>query len=303
MVISQDSDWPEALPPESELAGAWGTGCLLTSGLARRPILTIDDVLDMVCDGRARHPHFVVNEGNMPLPATRYTSSRVVAGTQVPGYLRLDQIEAALARGASLQINAVHEYVPAVADVCRVVAERTGLEAAAVAFLSPPGRGALALHQDPVHVVALQAEGSKHWKVYEPFEGQDAAGPVRLPVGASPAIETVMTPGSVVYMPPGRPHRAACEDDWSLHVSIVLTPVTTHQVVRARLEELLGQIPEREVHRRWGPADPGTVKSAVEELAAGLSATDWQARDGGAGPTTDPRTQRESLARLLKAGS
>src|SRR5260221_364180 len=88
-VTAHDAGWPKALPPEAELAAAWGTECLLAAVPTLQPVLTIDDVLEQITDGRARHPHFVVTEDSMPMPTARYTTTRVVAGTFVPATTRV----------------------------------------------------------------------------------------------------------------------------------------------------------------------------------------------------------------------
>src|SRR5690606_7801732 len=90
---------------------------------------------------------------------------------KVIGRLDLDRVEEFLSDGSSTVLYKVHEFSPAVRRVCRLLQGRTGRHTEAVAFLSPPGRGALSLHQDNVDVIVIQTSGSKRWRIFDHFTG------------------------------------------------------------------------------------------------------------------------------------
>ncbi|MEU3778667.1 cupin domain-containing protein, partial [Streptomyces sp. NPDC032472] len=278
--------WPRLLPPAESLRTAWGKRTTLHPGHGRGypPPLTVRDVHALLCDGRARFPQVVLLKDGSPVPPKTYTAARRIIGTDVPNFLRLEKVEALLGDGASLQLNDLQEYWPPARELCRALADRTGLETSAVAFLSPPGRGAFVLHQDPVHVVVVQAAGTKRWEVYGPFEGQDSPGPVSAPAGAVPEHRMTLSAGDLCYMPPGRPHRAESEETWSLHVSITSVPRTVRKTLRALFEETIASVPDAELPALWSEGEPDPLPDAVKALVAGVADAATGERSAERGP-------------------
>lgn len=292
--------WPEEFPPDTTLARYWGSDCLKES---RRPsvtsVMTIDDLMGVISDTRARTPHLSVYLEGRPVEQQRYTVTRNVGGSLGTGFLNHGALRALLADGASLKLSALHEYWPPADRLRRQVQARTGLSAAVAAILSPPGVGAFVLHQDVEHVFVLQTYGSKRWQVYRPFPGQSSVGSVSRPEGVEPAHDTRLTAGDFFYVPSGWPHVAACTDEWSLHVTTSIRPVLAAEVIRPRVNALLADLAMREI----SPSPFGelvdtapAVAAVVGDLARQLEKTPWEVRPV---PPVPPDNTEAELRMLL----
>ncbi|RKS09266.1 cupin superfamily protein [Nocardiopsis sp. Huas11] len=270
-------DWPSALPGEEELAAHWGRDCFTATGTGAAGLFTLRDVHEVLCDSRTTSEYVALStKEHRKVDAVEYTmrDETVVerVSKRVIGRLDLDRVEDFLADGSSLVLYRVHEFHPAIRRICRLLQSRTGRLAEAVAFLSPPGRGALPLHQDDVDVIVLQTSGTKRWRIFDPFDAQKGAGLVTVPEGVRPAHRLTLTPGNTCYMPAGRPHQALSCDDWSLHISITAWPVQPAQVLARNLGRVLSDLPKADLYTRWdgGFADRSALEHAADAAARAM---------------------------------
>ncbi|MGQ4267044.1 JmjC domain-containing protein [Nocardiopsis changdeensis] len=270
-------DWPSALPAEEDLAAHWGRDCFTVSGTGAAGLFTLRDVHDVLCDSRTTSEYVALStKDHRKVDAVEYTvrDESVVerVSGRVIGRLDLDRVEGFLADGASLVLYRVHEFHPAIRGICRLLQSRTGRLAEAVAFLSPPGRGALSLHQDDVDVIVLQTSGSKRWRIFGHFDGQDEPGLVTVPEGVRPEHRLTLTPGDACYMPAGRPHQALSTDDWSLHISITAWPVKPVDVLARTLGRVLSDLPAADLYTTWdgGFSDRSALEDAADAAARAM---------------------------------
>lgn len=192
---------------------------------------------------------------------------------------------------SSLIFPNVQAYDHDVRRICRAVQARTGRATEALAFLSPPGKGALPLHQDRVDVIVLQTAGTKHWQIFEHFPGQDDSGPVRRPEGVKPAYRSTLTPGDVCYMPAHWPHRTHSGEGWSLHISISVSPIRLHRVLDESFHRVLSDFPEKDFYPDWDGSmkDPSPIDRAAETVSRIMkkASDDWIVRPEEAYRTHD----------------
>jgi len=257
------------------------------------------DVFSLITDGRTRFPQIALLKDGVPIPPADYTTSKLVSGLNLPNFLRLDRVKAAMSQGATIQMGQMEQFWKPVADACSRLSAETGLKSSAVGFVSPPGKGAFNLHQDAVHVVVVQTEGAKHWEVYDSFGDSIAPGLVRAPEGAEPAHDMTLKKGDVFYMPPGRPHRAKAVDGWSVHVSITAEPVMAKQVLQDRVGELISALPDFELPALWNRSEgePNALHTIADELTAKLKHGEWNF-DPPAPESAEDHT--EDFARMLE---
>jgi hypothetical protein len=273
-----DSSWPDLLPPVDQVRAAWGRWTGFWPGCPGVPsLLTLDQVDRIVRDGRARYPQVAALTGGLPAPLGSYTTSRSVNGSAVAGFVDLAAVRRILAAGGSLHLNDLQSHHDGLARLCAALTARTGLPFSAMAFLSPPGRSAFVLHGDPLHVLVLQTYGRKTWDVFPPVPRSDS-GPVEEAAVDLPERQVTLSSGDVLYIPPGRPHRAVSCGDWSLHLSLVTAPLSGRRLLETVLSGLLkdgsGELP-------IGWFDTDAAAAALRELADGvadgLRSTDWAA--------------------------
>ncbi len=295
------SDWPLPLPDEAELASSWGHDCLFVERAQATRLFDLRSVRDILCDGRTTAEHVNISTGDFRnVDASEYTvgwNAEAHAPGLAPKRIDPRRVLDFLRAGSSLILPNVQEYDHGVRRICRAVQTRTGRPTEALAFLSPPGKGALPLHQDRVDVIVLQTSGTKHWQIFEHFPGQEGSGPVQRPQGAEPAYRHTLTPGDICYMPAYWPHRTRSDEDWSLHISISVSPIRLQRVLHDSFHRALADISEEDFHPAWNGSlkDASHIEQAVESVSRMMTKAsgDWHVRP------TEPYRTHDEIAEVL----
>ena len=280
------SDWPLPLPDEAALASHWGRDCLFAQRAPAIRLFDLRSVRDVLCDSRTTSEHVSISTRDFRnVDASEYTSGQNTDAHSpgpAPGRIDPRKVLEFLNEESSLIFPNVQEYDHGIRRICRAVQVRTGRPTEALAFLSPPGKGALPLHQDRVDVIVLQTAGTKHWQIFEHFSGQEGSGPVRRPEGVEPAYRTTLTPGDTCYMPANWPHRTRSGEGWSLHVSISVSPIRLHRVLDESFHRALSDLPEKDFYPDWDGSlkDPSALDHAAEAVSRVMERTsdDWTVR-------------------------
>jgi len=154
--------------------------------------------------------------------------------------MRYVDVEAAMRRG-TVVFNSAGAHIPRLGAMCLAALDAFGLPNCLNLYATARGTSTSAPpHTDKQDVFVLQSAGAKRWRVFEPPppERRPAADPLArgkahdalsLEELGEPVIDTVLTPGDVLYMPAGWPHTTdtvhtsaagvSAEDD-SLHLTI-----------------------------------------------------------------------------------
>ncbi|MFF6952991.1 JmjC domain-containing protein [Streptomyces iakyrus] len=212
------------------IGGNWGKRPLHAEGvLDTSALLTAEDI-DRLIDSRTLRVSqlWVCNEGRN-LPPSTYMSigeqprSRSVGSTaDVRRVMALategspDPVKVAqhLANGASLTLNQVDQYIPALRAMCQQFEEETHIRAGVILFVTPPSAQAFSLHADPHDIIVMQTHGTKRWEIHPTVweRENDPDAQVR---------HLVMKPGDMLYVPEGTPHLVrTTEDGLSIHQTI-----------------------------------------------------------------------------------
>lgn len=177
------------------------------------------------------------------------------------------RVQTLLASGASLVAGDVHALTPELSAASRALAEHFAGLCCANVYCSFGGVQAFNTHFDPHHVLAVQVEGEKTWRLY----ANRADAPVELPQGVDNPREWFaahrgplkqelrMRPGDVLYLPRGWYHDALATEGASLHVTFGITPLYGRILFRL-LESAAMQDP---AFRAW-------LRPAREDGGAGL---------------------------------
>ncbi|MEU8779649.1 cupin domain-containing protein [Streptomyces sp. NPDC048606] len=287
-------------PPGSEVAAelvrtigdSWGRRPLHRPGAADiSGLLDIDDI-DRLIDARTlRVSQLWVCSMGRNLPPSTYMSvgeqprTRSVGSTaDVRRIMTLasegspDPVKVAqhLAAGASLTLNQVDQYVPALRAMCRRFEEETHLRCGVILFVTPPSAQAFSLHADPHDIIVMQTHGTKYWEIHPSLwerENDPDAGVRTL----------TMHPGDMLYVPEGTPHMAktSAGGGLSIHQTVQFNVPRYETVARRVLERsferfceevaLTGPIPLP----RGGAAEMADrIGPALARFAATLTETD-----------------------------
>jgi lysine-specific demethylase/histidyl-hydroxylase NO66 len=154
--------------------------------------------------------------------------------------------------GCSLRLLCPHKHSDPVHKLLSTLEVTFGCMVGANAYLTPMASQGFAPHYDDVDVFICQQEGSKRWRVYEPFAKSEtlprtSSGDYNPEDMPKPHLDTTLNPGDCLYLPRGWVHQA---------VTTVNTTHSLHLTVS--------------VMQAWSWADflDHTVQKAVENVAA-----------------------------------
>ena len=153
-------------------------------------------------------------------------------------------VRAQLDHGASLVLNDIDMAAPGLAGVATVAqALEEALESKVQANLysSPRERQAFASHYDTHDVFAVHVEGEKLWRIYEgridnPVEHPTFKSQTRAfheQAKGKVALEVVMKPGDLLYLPRGQYHDAVALSERTIHIAFGAVGVIGLDVVSA----------------------------------------------------------------------
>ncbi|MFE4973686.1 JmjC domain-containing protein [Kitasatospora sp. NPDC056651] len=192
---------PAGLPRPGELDAA------LNGGLLRVPYV------EMVKDGEVVEPE-------------RFCTARTVAGRREDGWADPGRITALLAEGATLLLPQLDQWYAPVRALATDIALQLGRRTEVFCFATGAGRRGLDVHRDDADVLVVQLAGQKEWTVHEaPVDGRWRPG--LAPEPGPVALNTVLAPGEVLYVPRGAPHTATGRQGLSVHLAFTVREVGT----------------------------------------------------------------------------
>jgi ribosomal protein L16 Arg81 hydroxylase len=232
-------------------------------------LLDIGEIERLVCETGIRMPAFRLVKDGAPLPPSDYTDDIPWRPGRFAQLASVERLAAEFAAGATLVLQALHLWRPAVAVLCRGLEMQLGFPVQANAYLTPAAAQGFAVHHDTHDVFVLQVAGSKRWRLYEPR--------LELPLKhqrwspklgeVGPAVdEFTLEAGDTLYVPRGWPHEAETSHEEALHLTIGLHPPTRIDALRAALDSCADDV---EFRRTIG-ADGDLPDHLVERLAARL---------------------------------
>jgi hypothetical protein len=256
-------------------------------------LLSFHDLDDLLQSEAIRPPHLRVTRAGMTVRESTYTGSARVQDEQILQTPEPRLVLEHLRLGATITWNSMNQYVPRLRALATEIGRAFATRSDVVAFVTPAGQPGFAPHYDPTDVIVIQIEGTKAWKVWEVPDGyQLPAGPkVDISDLGAPAIDEVLHPGDILYVPHRRPHVAVCEDTMSLHLSCTIRPRTWADALMAVVESLVLEEPLWQEFPALAWTDPKTLH---EELKSKLDIL------GSRVTQLDPATQ---LDRFVAAGT
>jgi ribosomal protein L16 Arg81 hydroxylase len=175
-----------------------------------------------------------------------------------------------LRTGATLVLNRFEDHSTLVQRLCADVARYAGLQTTANAYVSFGGTGTFGRHWDTHDVFAIQLLGRKRWQLYKPtlplplsHQTSDAAPSQNI---GPAAMDVVLEPGDLLYVPRGWWHSVVPFNAGSCHVSVGTYAATVRDYLMWVCSQFFSQqLPAR---RAFPPAsdDRAALAEMLHEL-------------------------------------
>jgi lysine-specific demethylase/histidyl-hydroxylase NO66 len=218
---------------------------LLTLAAQRdsQPIVEVDGLLADLLGRGTRQPAFrLVREGTT-LAAAGITRTAGIGNRDLADVIAPNAVIDEYRSGATIVLQGLHHTDPHLARTATNLALDLDHPVQINAYLSPAAARGLDLHFDYHDVFVVQLGGSKRWRVWEPLER--TVDPVkakhRIPLPrfaelGEPLLDVQLRTGDCLYLPRGFPHAAETIDEESHHLTIGVTTIAWHRVVRRALD-------------------------------------------------------------------
>jgi bifunctional lysine-specific demethylase and histidyl-hydroxylase NO66 len=170
-------------------------------------------------------------------------------------------------RGATLVVQGMHHWWPALGAFCRSLEARLGHAAQANAYFTPRRAQGLPVHHDTHDVFCLQLSGEKRWLIYEPvweLPLRDQKYKEEMGKPGEPVLDITLRPGDTLYLPRGWLHAAATSDEESLHLTIGVNVYTWFEAFRAALNDCAADV----AFRRSPAGEPAELLEALRARLA-----------------------------------
>ncbi|MFI5613922.1 JmjC domain-containing protein [Amycolatopsis sp. NPDC051903] len=151
-----------------------------------------------------------------------YLASTLNGLSVVKRTMRANVLVHELSIGSTLNVNGADRLHSGLQADRELLEYAVGRLAWCNGFVSHTGSSAFGRHHDNHNVVVVQAEGSKHWRVFAP--DQDA-----------PVFDTVLTAGDVLHVPTGWDHEVTGLGGSSVHWTFGFCVPSDHDIVLAEL--------------------------------------------------------------------
>jgi hypothetical protein len=207
-------------------------------------VLTLVQLEEILVHSRIRYPELRVTKEAEKVSKEKLMQwgwlDKIVPLDKKPG--SLTPLYEAYSNGYSLFLRA-ERACPSIAAFCRQFDEWLHHQAIGEVVLTPGESQGSIIHTDRHDVFAIQICGSKHWRVYEPPEGDDSSRPLGERVGA-PLVDRCMHPGDLLYVPKEYPHEAVnAAGTPSLHLSVAVYPTRWKDLMLESLKAVMNANP------------------------------------------------------------
>lgn len=230
--------------PAEFAASRWGREPMLRRGAdpgGFADLLDLDGIDELLSARGLRTPFLRLVRDGTVLDSATFTGPGGV-GAEIPDQVRDDAVARLFAEGTTVVLQALHRTWPALVDLGARLGTELGHPVQVNAYVTPPSARGFSAHYDVHDVFVLQLAGRKHWTVHAPVHpdplrdqpwGGRAADVAARARGDEPALDPVLEPGDVLYLPRGWLHAATALGEVSAHLTVGVHVLTRYALVEA----------------------------------------------------------------------
>lgn len=248
-------------------------------------VFSADAVDELVSRRGLRTPFLRVAKDGQTLPERSFTSGAGVGAT-ITDQLDDTALWRHFADGATLVLQALQRTWEPVAQFTERLSDELGHPVQANAYITPPQNRGFDDHYDVHDVFVLQIAGTKRWVIHEPVYADpmrdqpwtDRRAAVEAAAAEAPAIDTVLEPGDVLYLPRGWLHAAQAQGEVSIHLTLGVHVWTRYALAEQLAQAALASLrddPQARATLPLGAESVGEEIAAIRErLAAAVEQAD-----------------------------
>ena len=179
------------------------------------------DVDSLVCLNELKFPNIQLSKLGQSMP-WRYQTTK----SEDSHYdsTVINELYRRYAEGHTIALNSLEKRWQPILLFCQSLSMFLNAHAHINAYYTPQKSRGFDPHFDHQEVFIMQIEGSKHWRLYKPFELCPLSSQQRykIPRDRLPELdrEVTLNPGDLLYMPSGCIHEASATENSSLHLTI-----------------------------------------------------------------------------------
>ncbi|RPF24866.1 JmjC domain-containing protein [Streptomyces sp. TLI_185] len=216
---------------EAFLADAWGVRTATFRCPAVPALLSAPEIWDAFDCGLLVAPYFSVARDGVSAPAADISVTRKVLQKPRARYANGAGVRKWFAAGYTVCLRQPDHWHAGLKELVGALREELRADVRSSVFLSPPPAQDDAQGGTPVrteaHLFALQLEGETRWSVGD--EGR--------------RTQTALTPGSVLYLPPGHEHTVAAHQGNALYLTLSVRRPSPRDLAEVALAGFLKSAP------------------------------------------------------------
>ncbi|MFE7854121.1 hypothetical protein [Streptomyces sp. NPDC057403] len=221
---------------EAFLADTWAVRAATYRSTDPCAPLGATDVWEAFDCGLLVGPYFSVTRNAVSAPATDITVTRKVQQKPRARYANADGVRTWFAAGYTVGLHQPDHWHAGLKQLADALREELRADVRSAVFLAPPTgdtEGGSA-QQTAGHVFVRQLEGESRWSVG----------------GEGRRTRIALTPGSVLYIPPGDEHAVSVDDGDALYLTLVVRRPSARDVAEEALVRFLRSAAAQEIAGR-----------------------------------------------------
>ncbi|RRQ27529.1 cupin [Rhodococcus sp. Eu-32] len=234
-------------------------------------LMTPAAVDELVSHRGVRTPFARMAKDGSLLDRSQFTSSGGF-GAEMTDQLDSAAILSAFADGHTLVLQGLHRLWPPLIDFVRDLVDDVGHPTQVNSYITPASSKGFSPHYDVHDVFVLQISGEKRWILHPPVythplsnqPWSDRTSAVEERARDTPAMDTVLRPGDVLYLPRGWIHSAEALGDTTIHLTIGVASLNRYDVAH----QLFGALQDEAALRAPLPAgiDPTDTDAVLPHV-------------------------------------